>query len=100
MPTPCGRRHCPRHSGYFESSAACAANVTAASAAARASEAIRRDMDILHDAGSPHVGAAVLVLTLSAHSPLRLREIAQVRRRLILAGRHQEAVRADHVVVL
>src|SRR5262245_11934555 len=29
-----------------------------------------------------------------------LLEIAQVRRRLVLAGRHQQAIRAEHVVLL
>src|SRR5262245_25071702 len=83
MPTPGGRRHWPRHSGYFESSTAKATALAAQSAAASATVVAERrnSMRNLH----------TFLCGPSA------REIAQVRRRLARPGRREVAVRPDHI---
>src|SRR5262245_12780999 len=83
MPTPGGLRHWPRHSGYFESSAA-KATVHAAHSAAASAPAMaerRNSMRNLHTFSSA-------------------REIAQVWCRLPGPCRCEIAVRPDHVHLL
>src|SRR5215468_7401903 len=80
MPTPGGLRHWPRHSGYFESSAAKATAQAAHSAAANATVVAERrnSMRNLHTFGSA-------------------REITQVRCRLAWPRRREIAVWPDHI---
>src|SRR5215471_11359896 len=83
MPMPGGLRHWPRHSGYFESSAAKATVHAAHSAAASVTVVAERRNSMRN-----------------LHTFCSAREIAQVRRRLPRPSRREIAVRPDHIHLL
>src|SRR6266705_233955 len=103
MPMPDGLRHWPTMSGYFSrKSCAPAASATNRPASAMVGNRLRQAMADLLPMHIPIGGWPLLssVAFLLTSSLLRLLEIFQTGRRLVLPGGHQEAIRAQHVVFL
>src|SRR5215470_5979722 len=95
---PGGRFHCPPKFGYFVSSQARAPVVPAVSNAARATTPIQYRFSISflrHSDRSAILSRPAILLLL-----LRLLEVAQIGRRLVLPGGHEITVRAQEVVLL